>query len=83
MGRKPLINPRAKHDHPTRQEQPQRDRQSQQQGHKIQHRGQFQHGDERHLQEGVAASTRQDAQAKAVGEWLRARVVSVPSSVIR
>ena len=35
------------------------------------------------LQEGVAASTRQDAQAKAVGEWLRARVVSVPSSVIR
>jgi hypothetical protein len=35
------------------------------------------------LQEGVAASTRQDAQAKAVGEWLRARVVEVPSSVIR
>ncbi|HYN33733.1 MAG TPA: exopolyphosphatase, partial [Ilumatobacteraceae bacterium] len=35
------------------------------------------------LQEGVAASTRQDAQAKAVGEWLRARVVSVPASVIR
>jgi len=31
------------------------------------------------LQEGVAASTRQDAQAKALGEWLRARVVSVPS----
>ena len=35
------------------------------------------------LQEGVAASTRQDAQAKALGEWLRARVVEVPSSVIR
>ncbi len=34
------------------------------------------------LQEGVAASTRQDAQAKALGEWLRARVVSVPSSVV-
>ena len=30
------------------------------------------------LQEGVAASTRQDAQAKALGEWLRARVVAVP-----
>jgi len=35
------------------------------------------------LQEGVAASTRQDAQAKALGEWLRSRVVSVPESVIR
>ena len=34
------------------------------------------------LQDGVAASTRQDAQAKALGEWLRARVVSVPESVI-
>jgi hypothetical protein len=34
------------------------------------------------LQEGVDASTRQDAQAKALGEWLRARVVSVPTSVI-
>jgi len=34
------------------------------------------------LQEGVAASTRQDAQAKALGEWLRARVVSVPTSVL-
>jgi hypothetical protein len=34
------------------------------------------------LQEGVAASTRQDAQAKALGEWLRARVVSVPDSVV-
>jgi hypothetical protein len=33
------------------------------------------------LQEGVAASTRQDAQAKALGEWLRARVVMVPRSV--
>ena len=35
------------------------------------------------LQEGVAASTRQDAQAKALGEWLRARVVAVPATVIR
>lgn len=34
------------------------------------------------LQEGVAASTRQDAQAKAVGEWLRARVVDVPDSLL-
>ena len=34
------------------------------------------------LQEGVAASTRQDPQAKALGEWLRARVVSVPRSVV-
>jgi hypothetical protein len=34
------------------------------------------------LQEGVAASTRQDAQAKALGEWLRARVVSVPLAVV-
>lgn len=34
------------------------------------------------LEEGVAASTRQDAQAKAVGEWLRARVVSIPNSVL-
>ncbi len=34
------------------------------------------------LQEGVAASTRQDAQAKALGEWLRARVVEVPESVL-
>ena len=30
------------------------------------------------LQEGVAASTRQDGQAKSLGEWLRARVVDVP-----
>ncbi len=34
------------------------------------------------LQEGVAASTRQDPQAKALGEWLRARLVSVPASVV-
>ncbi|WP_420453420.1 acyclic terpene utilization AtuA family protein [Ilumatobacter sp.] len=34
------------------------------------------------LQEGVAASTRQDGQAKAVGEWLRARVVDVPTSLL-
>ncbi len=34
------------------------------------------------LQEGVAASTRQDPQAKAIGEWLRARVVSLPVEVL-
>ena len=34
------------------------------------------------LEEGVAASTRQDAQAKALGEWLRARVVPVPESLL-
>jgi hypothetical protein len=34
------------------------------------------------LQEGVAASTRQDPQAKALGEWLRARLVTVPESVL-
>jgi hypothetical protein len=34
------------------------------------------------LQEGVAASTRQDGQAKGLGEWLRARVVDVPSSLL-
>ena len=34
------------------------------------------------LQEGVAASTRQDPQAKALGEWLRARIVAVPESVL-
>lgn len=33
------------------------------------------------LEEGVAASSRQDAQAKSLGEWLRARVVDVPSSL--
>ncbi|MDH3518479.1 MAG: DUF1446 domain-containing protein, partial [Acidimicrobiia bacterium] len=34
------------------------------------------------LGEGVAASTRQDAQAKSLGEWLRARVVEIPSAVL-
>lgn len=34
------------------------------------------------LEEGVAASTRQDAQAKALGEWLRARIVAVPDSLL-
>ena len=34
------------------------------------------------LQEGVAASTRQDAQAKGLGEWLRARVVAVPLALL-
>jgi hypothetical protein len=34
------------------------------------------------LQEGVAASTRQDGQAKSLGEWLRARVVDVPVSIL-
>jgi hypothetical protein len=34
------------------------------------------------LEEGVAASTRQDPQAKSLGEWLRARVVDVPESLL-
>ena len=34
------------------------------------------------LEEGVAASTRQDAQAKSLGEWLRARVVELPESLL-
>jgi hypothetical protein len=34
------------------------------------------------LQEGVAASTRQDAQAKSLGEWLRSRVVDVPATLL-
>jgi hypothetical protein len=34
------------------------------------------------LEEGVAASTRQDAQAKSLGEWLRARVVDIPDSLL-
>ncbi|MGI9594712.1 MAG: AtuA-related protein, partial [Acidimicrobiales bacterium] len=34
------------------------------------------------LEEGVAASTRQDPQAKALGEWLRAKVLPIPTSVL-
>jgi len=34
------------------------------------------------LEEGVAAATRQDAQAKSLGEWLRARVVDVPEGLL-
>jgi Acyclic terpene utilisation family protein AtuA len=34
------------------------------------------------LQEGVAASTRPDGQAKSLGEWLRARVVDVPKALL-
>ena len=34
------------------------------------------------LEEGVAASTRQDGQAKALGEWLRARIVPIPNSLL-
>jgi hypothetical protein len=34
------------------------------------------------LQEGVAASTRQDGQAKGLGEWLRARTVDLPASLV-
>ena len=34
------------------------------------------------LEEGVAASTRQDSQAKSFGEWLRARVVDIPEGLI-
>ena len=35
------------------------------------------------LQEGVAASTRQDGQAKSLGEWLRARLVDLPEGLLR
>ncbi|MCP5067927.1 MAG: DUF1446 domain-containing protein [bacterium] len=34
------------------------------------------------LEEGVAASTRQDGQAKSLGEWLRARLVDVPEALL-
>jgi len=34
------------------------------------------------LEEGVASSTRQDPQAKSLGEWLRARVVEIPESLL-
>ncbi len=34
------------------------------------------------LQEGVAASTRQDGQAKSLGEWLRARYADIPISLL-
>jgi Acyclic terpene utilisation family protein AtuA len=34
------------------------------------------------LQEGVAASTRQDAQAKSLGEWVRARMVDLPAALV-
>jgi hypothetical protein len=34
------------------------------------------------LEEGVAASTRQDPQAKSLGEWLRSRVVELPSTLL-
>jgi len=35
------------------------------------------------LEEGVAASSRIDAQAKSLGEWLRARYVDVPVDLLR
>lgn len=34
------------------------------------------------LEEGVSASTRQDGQAKSLGEWLRARVVEMPEALL-
>ncbi len=34
------------------------------------------------LEEGVAASSRRDSQAKSLGEWLRARVVEIPESLL-
>ena len=34
------------------------------------------------LDEGVAASTRQDAQAKGLGEWLRSRYVEIPTFLL-
>ncbi len=35
------------------------------------------------LEEGVAASSRQDGQAKSLGEWLRARVVDIPDTLLK
>ena len=35
------------------------------------------------LGDGVAASSRQDPQAKSLGEWLRARVVDIPEELLR
>jgi type IV secretory pathway protease TraF len=34
------------------------------------------------LGEGVAASTRFDPQGKALGEWLRSRIVEVPEALL-
>jgi hypothetical protein len=34
------------------------------------------------LGEGVASTTRLDAQAKSLGEWLRARVVEIPEELL-
>jgi hypothetical protein len=34
------------------------------------------------LEEGVAASSRQDGQAKGLGEWLRSRIVDVPAQLL-
>ena len=34
------------------------------------------------LGEGVAAGTRQDAQAKGLGEWLRSRYVNIPVDLL-
>ena len=34
------------------------------------------------LEEGVAASTRQDPQAESLGEWLRARLVDLPETLL-
>ena len=34
------------------------------------------------LEEGVAASTRQDPQAKSLGEWLRAREADIPEALL-
>jgi len=34
------------------------------------------------LEEGVAASTRQDGQAKSLGEWLRARHAEIPNELL-
>mgnify|MGYP006083370845 CR=1 FL=1 len=34
------------------------------------------------LGQGVAASSRQDGQAKSLGEWVRARIVDMPSSLL-
>ena len=34
------------------------------------------------LGEGVASNVRHDPQAKAIGEWLRSRIVDVPEALL-
>ncbi|MEM6321542.1 MAG: hypothetical protein AAF960_28040, partial [Bacteroidota bacterium] len=34
------------------------------------------------LEEGIAASTKMDGQAKSLGEYLRAKIIEVPASLL-